>query len=225
MAIGCNIPCRAQEISPAKEHSFKPTTDLDQRFYYPTGGVQNVWGYRLGVLINEKYKLGIGGYYMDEKNEAESTQSANIIRGSGTINNRRQLYLGTVYYEPYLLRRNLWEMSLVFETGYGRTTSYLLDDKNTALTSKSNNLLIPAGAGLSLNLKLPPLLHVRAFRWFGINAIAGYRKIVYSEDKTLQYDGAYWSLSGALFLDRILDDYHAYKKRRLKNNKASEIQY
>lgn len=227
LALGALSSCLAQEAAIKISHSLKPTTDFDQRFYYPGGAAQNVWGYRVGVLINDKFKLGIGGYYMDEKKEADDVSSTSVTRTStGTINNRQQLYLGTVYYEPYLIRKNLWEMSVVFETGYGRNTNYLLDDKNTALTGKVNTLVIPAGAGLSLNLKVPALFHVKAFRWIGINAIAGYRRMLYQEDKSLQYNGAYWSLSGAIFLDRVLDDYHAYRKhRRALKSKPTELHF
>ena len=228
IALVAMVSCYGQDISyPVKQHSLKPTTDFDQRFYYEPNTVQNIWGYRVGLLINDKYKLGIGGYFMDDKNEDAALTTALTRTSFGTLTNHQQLFLGTIYYEPYLLRKNLWEMSLVFETGYGRNVSYSTDEKNIMVTDRSNTLVIPAGVGLSLNLKLPPIFHVQGFRWFGINAITGYRKIIYQEDPSLQYDGAYWSLSGAIFLDRILDDYHSWKKHRaaVKSNRASTLQF
>jgi hypothetical protein len=219
--------CFAQDSSKHHIHSIKPATDFDQRFYYVPGNRQNVWGYRVGVLINDKYKLGIGGYYMNEKNYGALAPPPLGRTNTGTQTYQQRLYIGTVYYEPYLLRRNLWEMSLVFETGYGRSVNYYVDETNSTVTGRKNTVIVPAGAGLSLNLKLPPLFHIQAFRWFGINAIAGYRKIIYQEDKTYNYNGAYWSLSGAIFLDRILDDYHSLKKRRFeeRNNRIIELHF
>lgn len=200
--------------------NIKPTTDFDQRFYYVPGERQNVWGYRAGVLINDKYKLGIGGYYMN----LHASQGA----PSGTTNDavaiNKKLYLGTVYYEPYLMRRTLWETSLVFETGYGRTVNTAVDKTGIIAPEKQNSLLIPAGVGLSVNLKLPPLFHVQAFRWVGINALAGYRLAVYRQDTQYSYNGAYWSLSGAVFLDRLFEDYQTWKKERAIRRDSRIIQ-
>ena len=161
-------------------HSIKPTTDFDQRFYYTPGDVQNVWGYRLGVLINDKYKLGIGGYYMNETDAVGQpvTPMTRTTMTAATLH--KQLYLGTVYYEPYLLRRTFWESSLVFETGYGRTVNYSVDKTDYSTFGKINGVIVPVGAGLSVNLKLPALFDIKCFRWIGVNAMAGYLGAVYS---------------------------------------------
>jgi hypothetical protein len=108
----------------------------------------------------------------------------------------------------------LWKASLVFETGYGRTENYTIDKTDNKIAEKNNALLIPAGAGLSINGKLPPLLHLQCFRWIGINVMAGYRTAIYQQDKQYNYNGAYLSLSGAVFLDRMFEDFHAWKKQR-----------
>jgi hypothetical protein len=112
------------------------------------------------------------------------------------------------------MRRKLWETSLVFETGYGRTVNSTIDKTDSNTVQKQNALFIPAGVGLSVNLKLPALFHIECFRWIGINAIAGYRTTIYLQDKQYNYNGFYWSLSGAIFLDRLFDDYHAWKRQR-----------
>src|SRR5882757_262218 len=97
----------------------KPTADFDQRFYYIQNRRANVWGYRGGVLIKDKYKLGIGGYYMNEAVTPAADPHRAVSRTSNDNNHRQRLYLGTIYYEPYIIRRELWETSVVFETGYG----------------------------------------------------------------------------------------------------------
>ncbi len=208
--------------------SIKPTTDFDQRFYYTPGDVQNVWGYRIGVLIKDKFKTGIGAYYMNETSKLASP--INLLNGSTTndvYSINKKLYLGTVYYEPYLIRRNLWEASLVFETGYGRTSNTVSDEKNIQPAQDINALFIPAGAGLSVNLKLPALFHIECLRWIGINAMAGYRTVIYQGDKQFDYNGAYWSISGAIFLDRVVDDVHHWKKEReiARNKRKTEITF
>jgi hypothetical protein len=195
----------------------KPTTDFDQRFYYMQKRWANVWGYRVGLLVHDKYKIGIGGYYMNE-GIADPNTAADlaISRTSGSQQYRQQLYLGTVYYEPYLIRRNLWESSVVFETGYGRSVNLQQDSATKIISGKQNKAFIPAGIGLSVNLKMPPLFGCRPIRWLGINAIAGYRKVLFQDGDPYNYDGIYWSISGAIFLDRVLEDLHNWKVKKEK---------
>jgi hypothetical protein len=206
--------------------SIKPTTDFDQRFYYTGNGCQNVWGYRGGILINDKYKLGIGGYFMNQYTEGIASEG---VTGTATeqVLVNKQLYLGTFYYEPYLLRRDLWETSLVVEAGYGRTVNTATSKSGNAAIDRQNTIIVPAGVGLSVNIKLPAFFKVACFRWVGINAMAGYRAILYQQDKRYSYNGAYWSLSGAIFLDRVFDDFHTWKKQRdiARSNKMIKIDY
>ncbi|MEP6748153.1 MAG: hypothetical protein ABJB86_10545 [Bacteroidota bacterium] len=205
-----------QDTAIAKSHplNLKPTTDFDQRFYYTPGERQNVWGYRAGVLIHDTYKLGIGGYYMNQQSDQGVATTSLTRTSTDAIMVNKKLYLGTVYYEPYVMRRTLWESSLVFETGYGRTVNSSTSKTDNSTLTKQNALFIPAGIGLSVNLKLPPLFHIQCFRWAGINAMVGYRAAIYRQDKQYKYNGAYWSLSGAIFLDRLFEDYHAWKRQR-----------
>lgn len=219
-------PAFAQNNTNTLFRSVKPTTDFDQRFYYLPAETQNVWGYRVGALINEKYKVGIGGYYMNKS----TTVLVNVGTPGYTADEfsiSKKLYLGTVYYEPYLLRRNLWEASLVFETGYGRAVNNTTDNTLNKTVDETNTLLIPAGAGLSLNFKLPALFHLQGFRWLGINVMGGYRTTIYRQDEEYDYSAAYWSISGALFFDRMFDDLRQRKKEKqvARNKKAIELHY
>ena len=216
-----------QDDAVTRHLSIKPTTDFDQRFYYTPGEIQNVWGYRAGVLINDKYKLGIGGYYMNKTSDQDVPTNSLSRTTTDAYSLHKKLYLGTVYYEPYLMRRKLWETSLVFETGYGRTATYSVDEKSNQVLNKNNALIIPAGAGLSVNLKLPALFHVQFFRWIGLNAMAGYRTTIYQQDKQYNYNGAYWSISGAIFLDRMFEDFNNWKKERsiARNKRMAELTY
>jgi len=229
----CVVACFAiqaavsQNGTVSAHHSIKPTTDFDQRFYYTTGEIQNVWGYRAGVLINDKWKLGIGGYYMNKTTDIGTAATTFSRTSTDPYTLHQKLYLGTVYYEPYLYRRNLWETSIVLETGYGRTVNYTTDKTPGTATPANNSLIIPAGLGLSVNLKLPALFHVQFFRWIGINAMVGYRTAIYQQDKQYNYNGAYWSLSGAIFLDRMFEDFNAWKKQRAiaRNRRVIELHY
>ena len=215
----------AQDTSQPARVTIKPTTDFDQRFYYTSTETQNVWGYRLGVLINDKYKLGIGGYYMNKKTDQVSGYDVLNRNTANAVSVQNTFYLGTVYYEPYLLRRRLWETSLVFETGYGRIAQYTTDKTDNSNSNKSNTAMVPAGAGLSINFKPPALFNLECFRWIGINAMAGYRTTLYRQSRQYNYNGAYWSISGAIFLDRMLDDFHSWRNSRTPHAKPAVISF
>src|ERR1700749_2570548 len=50
-----------------KKNTFRPTTDFDQRFSFFRNSKVNIWGQKVGVLVNEKFKVGIGGYFLKDK--------------------------------------------------------------------------------------------------------------------------------------------------------------
>ena len=141
------------------------SADFDQRFYYTGNETQNVWGYRFGVLINDKYKLGLGGYYMNKT--AGIADHAGLNAGSTMAVAQRQLYLGTLFYEPFLMRRRLWEASIVLEAGYGKMANRMVNTADSSKTSRQTTAVLPAGAGLSLSFKPPALQHLRFLQWIG----------------------------------------------------------
>ena len=54
------VPIQKQKLS------LKPTTDFDQRFSFINKEDVNIWGYRIGVIVNDKFKVGIGGYFLNQ---------------------------------------------------------------------------------------------------------------------------------------------------------------
>lgn len=193
--------------------SLKPTTDFDQRFSFINKEDVNIWGYRIGVIVNDKFKVGIGGYFLN--------QDTTIVRtdrfGNPTSKLQRKLYFGTVYYEPYLFRKQLVEMSLVFEIGYGRA---VLDSANskrngnrpaTIVSVEDRQDFVPAGAGISFNFKVPDIKGLHFLTYVGINAMTGLRKTIFESDLKNNFDGWYWSIGGAIFLDKVVADMKAKK--------------
>lgn len=217
----CNI-ATAQDttvaLAPLKKQklSLKPTTDFDQRFSFINKEDVNIWGYRIGVIVNDKFKVGIGGYFLN--------QDTTIVRtdrfGNPTSKLQRKLYFGTVYYEPYLFRKQLVEMSLVFEIGYGRA---VLDSANskrngnrpaTIVSVEDRQDFVPAGAGISFNFKVPDIKGLHFLTYVGINAMTGLRKTIFESDLKNNFDGWYWSIGGAIFLDKVVADMKAKKAQK-----------
>lgn len=200
-----------------KKLSLKPNTDFDQRFSFIDKESVNIWGYRVGVIVNDKYKVGIGGYFLNQDTTVVKTDAL----GRPTSKLQRKLYFGTIYYEPYLFQRELVEMSLVFELGYGRA---ILDSANrrrngnrpaTVVNVEDKQDFIPAGAGISFNFKAPDIKGLHFLTYIGINAMTGLRKTIFESDLKNNFDGWYWSIGGAIFLDKILADAKAKKLKKL----------
>jgi hypothetical protein len=186
-----------------KKFSLKPTTDFDQRFSFIGGGGVNIWGYRVGVMVNEKYKTGIGGYFLQQETAGIKVDADGIPFNQL----KKSLYFGTIYYEPYLFRRKRWEMSMVFELGYGKA---VLDSTNKIrgrfLTKTEKQVFIPAGMGYSVNFIIPDIKGLHFLTYMGLNGMIGLRKAVFESDLKYNFDGWYWSIGTAIFLDKIFAD-------------------
>ncbi|MBU3743809.1 MAG: hypothetical protein FGM61_04575 [Sediminibacterium sp.] len=187
--------------------TLKPTGDFDQRFEHIGNQSVSVWGYRLGVLVNDRYKVGLGGYFYNQLEAAGAIDK----NGLSELAIKKHASFGTVYFEPYLLRKKRWEMSVVVEAGWGvvNTDSVLLASEKVTI-QHSNQHIFPVGTGLSANLIMPDIRGLHFLTYFGINGMAGIRKTFGQTGS-----GFYWSISSAIFIDRIFTDikYGSSKKK------------
>lgn len=217
----------AQSDSLTHHHiSIKPSVDFDQRFSFIRGSTVNIWGERAGIVINEKFKTGLGVYYLGDRLKYNKVDSL----GNPLYYGNRHLYFGTVYYEPFLLRRNLWELSVPFEIGFGKSYFRVYDTYTKKLVKTTIKDFIPIGTGISLSFKCPPLFGFKPVRWIGLNGLIGYRydlgtlaaqQGILSDNYKTAYNGMFWSISGTIFLDRATDDIKAWKKKK-KRKKGDE---
>ena len=211
------LPAAAQTTTtvdslPLKRIHLKPTTDFDQRFSYIDNKAINIWGYRIGVVVDDKYKVGIGGYMTEQETEGI------IVDEAGTPQNKlkKSLYFGTVYFEPFLFRKKRWEMSLLFELGYGNA---ILDStdilKSGTQTKTKTELFIPAGLGVSVNFIIPEIKGLHFLTYMGLNAMVGVRGTVFNSNPNNNYNGLFWSVGTAIFIDKIFTDIKLGKKRKV----------
>lgn len=193
--------------------TLKPTTDFDQRFSAINKEPVSIWGYRIGVFVNDQYKTGIGGYYLVQNLAGVKTD----INGNPLNKLKRQVAFGTIYLEPYVFRKPLLEMSLVLEAGYGRAT---LDStniiRNRVLTKELKEDFYPIGFGFSWNLRLPEQTHPKLLTYVGLNLMIGLRSTLTASVLRQNYQAFYWSIGGAVFLDRIYTDLRGKKHQQTK---------
>jgi hypothetical protein len=202
-----------------KKKSFKPTGDFDQRFSIINENKNvNIWGYRIGLLINDKYKVGIGAYNLRANFDSNYSRSRNITNVTQV---NQELTFGTIFFEPFLFRKKRWEMSTVFELGYGQTridSNTIIRRTGTRPTTTSSfkqtrEPFVPIGIGLSVNLIIPDKKGWHWLTYFGLNGMIGVRKVLFENDFKQNYDGYYWSIGTAIFIDRIFTDIFGKKKK------------
>ena len=163
-------------------------------------------------MVDDKYKVGIGGYMIEQLTEG------NIVDEAGTPQNllKKTLYYGTVYFEPFLFRKKRWEMSLLFELGYGNA---ILDStdilKSGTQTKTKTEVFIPAGVGVSVNFIMPDIKGLHFLTYMGLNAMVGLRSTVFNSNPNYNYNGLFWSVGTAFFIDKIFTDIKLAKKRKV----------
>jgi hypothetical protein len=196
---------------PHKKLTLKPAGDFDQRFSFIDNQGVSIWGYRIGVAVNDKYKVGIGGYFLKQQLAGVRVDATGIPINQLTKN----VYYGTIYFEPFIFRRKRWEMSMVFELGYGKA---VLDSTNKIrgrfLTKTEEQVFIPAGMGYSVNLIIPDIKGLHFLTYLGLNGMIGLRKAVFESDLKYNFDGWYWSIGSAVFIDKIFSDLKRKQKSR-----------
>ncbi len=210
----------------SQKPSIKPTGDFDQRFSFIDDNNKevNIWGYRIGLLVNDRYKVGIGGYTFKANFDAKKDSARIRTRTVTNISQVSQsVYFGTMYLEPYLIRRRRWEMSLIMELGYGSATidstntNKVYVGRNTTTTNTNVTIkepFVPIGMGLSFNLIIPDKKGWHFLTYFGLNAIVGMRTVILDSDFKENYDGFFYSLGTAIYIDRIFTDISGKKKKK-----------
>lgn len=198
-----------------KKLSLKPAGDFDQRFSFIENQGVSIWGYRIGVSVNDVYKVGIGGYFLKQELAGIKLDATGVPINQLT----KSLYYGTIYYEPFLFRRKRWEMSMVFEVGYGKA---VLDSTNKIrgrfLTKTEKQDFVPAGMGYSVNLIMPDIKGLHFLTYIGLNGMIGLRKAIFESDLKYNFDGWYWSIGSAIFIDKIFNDLSGKNKKKTAAN-------
>lgn len=196
--------------------------ELDQRFFFFKDRRQplfsnstNVWGGRAGFLLPSNIKAGAGYYFSNHDVDGPWDGHQSI---------RRRFNYATAYVEPYFYRRKYWELSAPIEVGAGSVNYQFFGEDNAPMRSVRTTI-VPLSVGVSVSLKSPAFFGFKPLRWFGVNLITGYRYTLYDEAPTqlTTLNGLYYSISPAIFLDRIYADYEVWRKkhRQKKTRKAN----
>lgn len=220
MTISAKVSAQYSQGTLYPKHTLQPVLDFDQRFSFIKNTPVNIWGYRIGVMVHQKYKVGIGGYFLNDRVDSRRTDST----GMPYFTYNRKLYFITGYFEPFLIRKKYWESSILAEIGIGKNEENLLRTTDNYQLHEPNRYFIPAGIGLSVNLKCPVILGITPTSWFGINLLIGYRKSLFAKELRTPYDGMFWSVGTAIFLDKAVVDVSHWLRKKQRGSYTDELQ-
>jgi hypothetical protein len=185
----------------------RPYVNLDQRNSFIKDAPINVNGLQLGVLINDRHVLGIGGYGITSAGKQQVKTKFNKINDA-----KRDLemkYL-TFFYQYVVIGKRYIELDLQTELGAGKFEIKLTDlSTNKIVVDKSAGMIV-CGAG--------PLLAIKPFKWIGIIGMAGYR-LTFEKGSNLNFNGAYYAYGVWLDIRQIVRDYNYFLIKKRKYHK------
>jgi hypothetical protein len=153
---------------------------LDSRASSFQGAEVNIYGYYAGVFIKEKLSLGLAYYRISTVLPAKATINGVNI-GTSLVVNCGSINSELIYFDSRFISLGF---PLEFAVGqYNLTTT---NTDNNKQISQQIKLLAFANFGLSGTFK--------PFQFIGLKLMAGYRKSIYPEEKTFEFNGLYTSL-------------------------------
>jgi hypothetical protein len=184
----------------------RPQASIDNR--NGIGGTAlNVSGLSAGILLNEKYSMGIGVY----KVLTELKPIPVTIKNRQTIYNRNlNLSYITGYFEFSIIDTRYWELGIPIELGVGGFNVTVKDSLKNKIIYQDKGGFIPIQIGLDLSFK--------PTKYFGLNLLGGYRDVLDKRIKKypnlLNFNGAFYSFGVNFYFHEIITDSKYYMKRK-----------
>lgn len=179
---------------------------IDSRASVFQGAKVNIYGYYVGLLIKSKLSLGLGYYRINTI--LPLVKEVNGVKTSTTL----IVNCGSLNSELIYFNRRFISLGFPLEFAFGQydLTNTTVDENR--LIEKQVRFLSFANFGLSATFK--------PFKFIGLKLMGGYRKSIYPEEKTFEFNGVYSSLG--LYVDvvdfmnnikmfRLLKKYHKVK--------------
>ncbi len=218
----------------AGPNSLTFTASTDQRFFFfnDTRNDENrrvpasVYGIRAGFLFPARhprtnarfsggrvaaFKAGAGFYFINQ----QLNRPGLLPNTSASV--KRYLRFVMAFYEPYLLRKGPFEVSLPLEFGYGHSR-YERNDDPAKDYEVARGVFLPGGVGISAAYQFPSIRWFRPLHWIGFNVLSGYRFVVKRDvpDSQINYNGLYLSIGPSFYLENFTADVKAWRQHRRK---------
>lgn len=158
---------------------------LDQRFSPLNGKLVGIYGMKVGLEWRGRLRAGLGGYFLS--GGVPTRRAAPPTLPPGTDSELRFRYV-TVYGEYVLVGTPRWEVSTPTQFGFGTVFSSFRLPSGDRQQSPIDHIWMvePSVVG-----------HMRVFRWIGVGAGAGYRQMLFLNEREER------ELSGIILVGRV----------------------
>ena len=144
---------------------------FDSRNTFAFGTRTKMFGFRIGIEILEKHRIGNGVYQMNNPVVLENTNS---------LNQQTHVDFGytSIFYEYILFKNKMWEVAPTFYTGGGSAKTSNFDSNGNIIYDEEGNSLSESTSltvsmiGIGVNTQFKPI------RFAAIGVGIGYRSIV-----------------------------------------------
>lgn len=167
------------------ERHRKLVVQLDQRFSPLNGKLVGIYGMKVGLEWWGRLRAGLGGYFLS--GGVPTRFAAPTGLPVDTKSELRFRYV-TAYGEYVLVGTPRWEVSTPTQIGFGTVFSSYRQPNGNRQQSPIDHIWMvePSVVG-----------HMRVFRWIGVGAGAGYRQMLFLNEKEER------ELSGFIFVGRV----------------------
>jgi hypothetical protein len=188
----------------------RPQFKLDNRLTFFEGQSLVINGLDAGVLLKDKLRLTVGYYELNDdlnalKHTRDSLDFRGLIHVSYASINTEFIYKNTRFFS----------LGMPLEIGAGETVLRYKNMATEEIGSTERGLIAMSHFGLSATFK--------PIRWFGLKAIAGYRKTLFNKVKDFNFDGVFTSLGFNVDVREIIKDIRMIRlqKRYRRGNTVS----
>lgn len=179
-----------------KKLAFVLATDKRNSFIRTnTKSSVNVSGFQLGVELFEKHSFGFGFYTILNTQKAHPV----VDDRQKTIYINLKMSYSTIFYEYLVIDSKRWEIGIPLEIGGGNYQTTATDSSGKRVRSFKDTVqrgILVLGAGINVDFKI--------WRWFGINAMGGYRIIGGNEPNKVNFNGAFYSFGIHVFFGELV---------------------
>jgi hypothetical protein len=191
----------------------RPQLKFDNRQTFYGGQALAITGFDAGFLLNEKLRLTLGYYNMNN-----SLNNRAFVRNDTAFGTLIHLEYGSINTELIYKDERFFSLGMPLEVGAGINA---FRDKNI---TTGEILRTTSGTMLFVNFGLSATF--KPMRFLGLKAMVGYRKMAFNQVKEFSFDGFFSSIGLNVDVHGIVSNikmYRLMKRYRRGNNIANAV--
>jgi hypothetical protein len=158
-----------------KDYKWKFLLSLDGRKSIVLGENTELGGLKIGATLNNKYKMGVGLYWMKENIERNGTPGGDITNAKGTL--YYKFGYTSLFFEPVKTLSRRWQLSAPLHIGSAVIESRYLNNLNERQLFMTTKVPLFEFSGVA---------QYKFYRWLAVGTGIGYRSFLVEDEKLKQ---------------------------------------